>query len=67
MYPELFRLNLPVIGELTITSFGVFLALAFLAGYQVIRVRMRELGESPDLASDILLTSLVGGMLGAKI
>ncbi len=67
MYPELFRLNLPVIGELTITSFGVFLALAFLAGYQVIRVRLRELGESPDLASDILLASLVGGMLGAKI
>ena len=67
MYPELFRLNLPVVGELTITSFGVFLALAFLAGHQAIRVRLRELGESTELASDILLAALVGGMLGAKI
>lgn len=67
MYPELFRLNLPIVGQLTITSFGVLLALAFLAGYQAIRVRLRELGESPELASDILLAALVGGMLGAKI
>lgn len=67
MYPELFRLNLPVVGQVTITSFGVLLAIAFLAGYQTIRVRLREIGKDTDLAGDILLAGLVGGMLGAKI
>lgn len=67
MLPELFRLNLPVVGQITITSFGLLLALAFLAGYQAIRVRLRELGEPTDLAGDILLAALIGGMLGAKV
>ena len=67
MYPELFSLSLPLVGEVTITSFGVLLAAAFLAGYQTIRVRLRELGEGTDLAGDILLAALVGGMLGAKL
>ncbi len=67
MFPELFRPNLPLVGEITITSFGVLLALAFLAGYQTIRVRLRELGEPTDLAGDVLLAALVGGMLGAKV
>jgi phosphatidylglycerol:prolipoprotein diacylglycerol transferase len=57
----------PLVGELTVTSFGVLLAVAFLAGYQTIRVRLRELGEPTDLAGDVLLAALVGGMLGAKI
>ena len=67
MLPELLRLNLPLVGEVTITSFGVLLALAFLAGYWTIRVRLKELGERPELAGDILLAALIGGMLGAKI
>ncbi|MEE9472237.1 MAG: prolipoprotein diacylglyceryl transferase [Gemmatimonadota bacterium] len=67
MYPELFRLNLPFVGQVTITSFGVLLAIAFLAGYQTVRVRLRELGKDTELAGDLLLAGLVGGMLGGKI
>ena len=40
MYPELITLDLPVLGRFTITTFGVMMAIAFLAGYQVIRVEL---------------------------
>jgi len=67
MYPELITLNLPVVGRFTITSFGVMMALAFLTGYQVIRVELGRRGKDPQLAGDILLGALIGGILGAKI
>ncbi|MFQ5889391.1 MAG: prolipoprotein diacylglyceryl transferase [Gemmatimonadota bacterium] len=62
MYPELIR-----IGDFVLTSFGAMMALAFLAGYQLIRARQRNMGRDPDLAGDILLGALVGGIVGAKI
>ncbi|MFV1987142.1 MAG: prolipoprotein diacylglyceryl transferase [Gemmatimonadota bacterium] len=67
MYPELFTLNLPVIGELTITSFGVMMALAFLLAYWVVRSELERLGGDPDLAADMLMGALIGGIVGAKI
>ncbi|MFQ5747295.1 MAG: prolipoprotein diacylglyceryl transferase [Gemmatimonadota bacterium] len=67
MFPELLTLNLPVIGEFTITSFGVMMAIAFLVGYHVIRRQVRETDPGSDLASDILLGALVGGIVGAKV
>ena len=67
MHPELFTVNLPVLGEITITSFGLAMALAFLAGYAVVLVQLRERGEDADLASDILISALIGGIVGAKL
>jgi len=67
MHPELFHLNLPVLGEFTVTSFGVMMAIAFLAGYRIIGIQLREGGEDPELAGDILLGALVGGIVGAKL
>lgn len=67
MYPELFTLNLPVLGEITITSFGVMMALAFLAAYAVVRAELGRLGQDPDLGADMLLGALIGGIVGAKI
>ncbi len=67
MYPELITLRLPVIGELTITSFGVMMALAFLSAYTVLRAELKRTGENPDLAADMLLGALVGGIVGAKL
>jgi len=62
MFPELFR-----VGDFAVTSFGVMMALAFFAGYQVIRSELKRLGRDPDIAADILLGALIGGIVGAKI
>ena len=67
MYPELFTLNLPVLGEVTITSFGVMMAFAFLTGYWVLRSELKRLDGDPDVAADILMGALIGGIVGAKI
>ncbi|MCY3600409.1 MAG: prolipoprotein diacylglyceryl transferase [Gemmatimonadetes bacterium] len=67
MYPELFTLTLPVLGELTITSFGVMMALAFLSGYMILRTETARLGAGRELAADMLLGALIGGIVGAKI
>lgn len=67
MHPELITLDLPVIGRLTITSFGVMMALAFLAAYQVGRSEFSRLGKDAELAGDVLLGALIGGIVGAKL
>lgn len=67
MYPELITLDLPVIGRLTITSFGVMMALAFMAAYWVARSEFDRMGKDPELAGDLLLGALIGGIVGAKL
>ena len=67
MYPELFTLNLPVLGEMNITSFGVMLALAFLSGHFVLRSELGRLGADQEMSADALLGALVGGIVGAKL
>ncbi len=67
MHPELIHLDLPVVGQFTIYSFGAMMALAFLAGYFVLRAECRRLGQDEDLAADILLGALIGGIVGAKL
>lgn len=67
MYPELVTLDLPVLGEVTITSFGVMMVAAFLAANAVMRRRLGELDRDRKLADDIMIAALVGGLVGAKL
>jgi phosphatidylglycerol:prolipoprotein diacylglycerol transferase len=67
VYPELLTLNLPFLGQLTITSFGVMMVAAFLLANWVMRVRLQELGEAPHLAGDVMVAALIGGLVGAKL
>ncbi|HKK08437.1 MAG TPA: prolipoprotein diacylglyceryl transferase, partial [Gemmatimonadota bacterium] len=60
-------LRLPVLGPFTITTFGLMLALAFLAAWTVMRKRLDELGEDSRLAGDMVVAALVGGLVGAKL
>ena len=62
MYPTLFQ-----IGGLTITSFGLFMALAFFTAGSVLAHELRRQRQDPDLAWDLVMYAAVGGILGAKL
>jgi phosphatidylglycerol---prolipoprotein diacylglyceryl transferase len=50
-----------------ISTFGVMMALGFLAATWITTVRMREMGLDPDFATSLLLYCMGGGILGAKL
>ncbi|MFV1988423.1 MAG: prolipoprotein diacylglyceryl transferase [Gemmatimonadota bacterium] len=62
MYPTLFR-----IGHFSLSTYGVLIALAFLAAAQVTAKGMGERGLKSDHAWTLALYALAGGFLGAKI
>ena len=62
MYPELLH-----IGPVTIHSFGVMMALAFLTAGMVTHWRLRTMGEDPEIVYSLLIGAIVGGIVGAKI
>lgn len=64
MYPILF--HVPFLGW-PISSFGVMMAIGFLAGYWIARPRMGEEGLDPDDAANLLIFIMVGGIVGAKL
>lgn len=61
MYPDI------DIGPVTLHSFGLMFALAFLAAGAVVGRRLKELGKPVDWAYEIILAGLVGGFLGARL
>lgn len=68
MYPVIFELPewFPILGGEAITSFGVFMLLAFLTAAYVMRAEMRRVGIDPDKAWDLVFMAVVGGIVGAK-
>jgi phosphatidylglycerol:prolipoprotein diacylglycerol transferase len=62
MYPEVFT-----IFGVTISSFGLMLATAFLVGTWITAKRMAEEDLDPDLAWTIMIYAMVGGIAGSKL
>jgi phosphatidylglycerol:prolipoprotein diacylglycerol transferase len=62
MYPVLFR-----IGGLTITSFGVMMALSFLVGGWIAARELKREGHDPEIAWDLVLYAAISGVLGSKL
>ena len=62
MFPVLFQ-----IGGFTVTSFGVMMALAFLAAGWIASREMGRMGEDPEQAWDLVGYAAVFGILGSKI
>lgn len=62
MYPTLFE-----IGGFTVTTFGLMMLLAFLAGAWAMASEMRLRGIDPEIAWDLLGWLAFGGIVGAKL
>jgi phosphatidylglycerol:prolipoprotein diacylglycerol transferase len=50
-----------------ISTFGVMMALGFLAATSITARRMKEVGLDPEYASTMLLYCMIGGVIGAKL
>jgi phosphatidylglycerol---prolipoprotein diacylglyceryl transferase len=61
VYPEL------DIGPLTLKTFGLMFALAFLAAGALVAKRLRELGKPVDWAYEISFSALAGGIVGSRV
>jgi phosphatidylglycerol:prolipoprotein diacylglycerol transferase len=62
MHPELIR-----VGSFALPSYGVMMALGFLAALWLLRRRASAFGVAPDVASDIGIWLLLSGLVGAKL
>lgn len=69
MHPILFRVpeSVPLVGGYTVSSFGVMLYLAFVAGGIVLHLELNRKGLKGEKAWDLVIWMLVGGLAGAKL
>ena len=61
MYPEIH------IGPVTLQTFGLMFAFAFLAAGALIWKRLGEIGKPPDWAYEMGFAALVGGVVGSRV
>jgi phosphatidylglycerol---prolipoprotein diacylglyceryl transferase len=61
VYPDL------DIGPVTLHTFGLMFALAFLAAGALVGRRLKELGKPVDWAYEMIFAALVGGVIGARV
>jgi phosphatidylglycerol---prolipoprotein diacylglyceryl transferase len=55
------------IGPLTLQTFGICFAVAFLFAGGLVARRLDEIGESPDWSYELIFCALVGGLIGARV
>ncbi|MGH2954483.1 MAG: prolipoprotein diacylglyceryl transferase [Solirubrobacterales bacterium] len=55
------------IGPLTLQTFGIMFALAFVASGVVVGRRLHELGKPVDWAYEMIFAALIGGIVGARL
>ncbi|HXD74388.1 MAG TPA: prolipoprotein diacylglyceryl transferase [Vicinamibacterales bacterium] len=69
MYPKLLELpwTLPKIGTLTIYTYGVLLAAAYLLGLQFALVRARKRGLDGNRVMDLGIYIIISALVGAKL
>jgi phosphatidylglycerol---prolipoprotein diacylglyceryl transferase len=55
------------LGPVTLQTFGIMFALAFLAAGALVARRLSEWGKPPDWAYEMIFCALVGGLVGARL
>jgi phosphatidylglycerol:prolipoprotein diacylglycerol transferase len=61
MHPEI------SIGPLTLQTFGLMFAIAFIAGGWILYKRLEELGKPTDWAYEAAFAALAGGLIGSRL
>lgn len=67
MYPTLIDFGIIFNTHLGIHSYGVMLATAFITGSILLRHELNRRGYDGDIATTIVVTGAIGGIVGAKI
>ncbi|MBE0448342.1 MAG: prolipoprotein diacylglyceryl transferase [Actinobacteria bacterium] len=62
MLPVLFKL-----GPITVYTYGLAMALAFLISVFIIRHEAKRKGFSPDFPYDLVISAMIGGIVGARL
>ena len=55
------------IGPLTLQTFGLMFAIAFIVGGLIVHRRLIELGKPGDWAYEAVFAALIGGLIGARL
>ena len=68
MYPKLFEIpSVPWVGSITVYTYGVLLAAAYLIGLQLAVVRARRRGISDSRVMDLGIYIIISALVGAKL
>jgi phosphatidylglycerol---prolipoprotein diacylglyceryl transferase len=68
MYPKLLELrSIPIVGQLTLYTYGVLLAAAYLLGLKLAMVRARHRGLDPNRVLDLGIYIIISALIGAKL
>ena len=67
MFPTLFELPLPVVGPITIHTYGVLLVASFLIAIVVARRLSAQAGIDPDKVVDMGVYIILAALVGAKV
>jgi phosphatidylglycerol:prolipoprotein diacylglycerol transferase len=65
MYPVLFKI--PIFGGITIYSYGVMVALGFVAGMLWVRYDSKRNGQDPGRAMDLVFYVILAAIVGSRI
>ena len=55
------------LGPVTLRMYGLMMAVGFLAGWQVLAWFCRREGRRPELMTNLLMLTMVGGVVGARV
>lgn len=68
VYPLILHLGTwPIIGQLTVTGYGLMMMAAFLAAGYAIQLELRRRGLDEEYAASIVWWAVIGGLVGAKL
>jgi phosphatidylglycerol---prolipoprotein diacylglyceryl transferase len=68
MYPKLLELgSMPIVGPLTLYTYGVLLAAAYLVGLKLAMVRAKQRGLDANRVLDLGIYIIISALIGAKL